>query len=112
MFTYPSIVVFAGLGFNYIIELVKNRKAKIALVALPFVMMILPLIHIVKNHPYEYVYFNELAGGVDKAWGNYELDYYYHSTREASEWIKENAEKTGLETDGKIRVATKCEELF
>ena len=106
MFTYPSIVVFAGLGFNYIIELVKNKKAKIALVALPFVMMILPLIHIVKNHPYEYVYFNELAGGVDKAWGNYELDYYYHSTREASEWIKENAEKTGLETDGKIRVAT------
>jgi len=106
MFTYPTMVVFAGLGFNYIIELVANKKAKIALAALPFVMMIMPLIHIVGNHPYQYVYFNELAGGVKNAWGNYELDYYYHSTRQASEWIKDNAEKSGLETDGKIRVAT------
>jgi tetratricopeptide (TPR) repeat protein len=59
----------------------------------------------VKNHPYEYVYFNEFAGGIDKAFGNYELDYYYHSTREATEWIMKNADTTNL--DGKkITIAT------
>lgn len=65
-----------------------------------------PIRHILKNHPYEYVYFNELAGGMNKAYGNYELDYYYHSTREASEWILANAKKSGLETGKKIKVAT------
>lgn len=65
-----------------------------------------PIRHIIRNHPYEYVYFNELAGGVKKAYGNYELDYYYHSTREASEWILANAKKSGLETGKKIKVAT------
>ena len=45
-----------------------------------------------------------MAGGIDKAYGNYELDYYYHSTREASEWIIANAEPNA---DGsKIKVAT------
>ena len=33
-----------------------------------------------------------MVGGVKGAYGNYELDYYYHSTREASEWVIENAE--------------------
>jgi len=32
-----------------------------------------------------------LVGGTKKALGQYELDYYYHSTREASEWIIANA---------------------
>jgi tetratricopeptide (TPR) repeat protein len=66
----------------------------------------MPATHIIRNHPYEYVYFNELAGGVKKAYGNYEQDYYYHSTREATEWVIKNAEKSGLETGNKIRVAS------
>ncbi len=106
MFTYPTMVVFAGLGFNALIELVKNKYAQWALTALPFVLLLMPLSHIIRNHPYEYVYFNEFEGGAKKAFGNYEMDYYYHSTREASEWIIANAQKSGLETGNKIRVAT------
>ncbi|MBO7227358.1 MAG: hypothetical protein J6V33_07230, partial [Bacteroidales bacterium] len=106
MFVYPTLVAFAGLGFNLIITMLKNKYAKIGLTALPFVMLILPIIHIAKNHPYEYVYFNELAGGAGNAWGNYEMDYYYHSTREAAEWIIENADKSEINTNDKIRVAT------
>jgi len=74
--------------------------------ALPLLMLILPLSHIIRNHPYEYVYFNEIGGGVKKAYGNYELDYYYHSTRKATEWIIKNAEKGPLTTGDKILVAT------
>ena len=51
-----------------------------------------PALHIVRNHPYEYVYFNELEGGAKKAYGHYEMDYYYHSMREATEWVLANAE--------------------
>lgn len=106
MFAYPPMVVAAGLGFNALIDFIKNKYGKIAATALPFVLLILPFIHIVKNHPYEYVYFNVLGGGMKNAYGNYEMDYYYHSTREATEWVLANAQKSGLETGRKIRVAS------
>lgn len=82
----------------------KGIIVNVASVILLLVLLIGPIRHMVANHPYEYVYFNELAGGMDKAYGNYEMDYYYHSTREASEWVIANAEPN---PDGsKIRVAT------
>ena len=106
LFTCAPMVVAAGLGFNALIEFLKNKYLKIAATALPFLLLIMPLTHIVKNHPYEYVYFNELAGGMDKAYGNYEMDYYYHSTRAAAEWVMANAQKTGLETGDKTIVSS------
>ena len=106
LFVYLPIVVAAGLGFNALVEFVKNKYVTITLTILPFIILLLPLTHVIKNHPYEYVYFNEMAGGVKGAYGDYELDYYYHSTREASEWIIANAEKSGLQTGNKIIVST------
>ena len=86
----------------------KARTKKIifnvSAVALLLVLLIGPIRHIIANHPYEYVYFNELAGGPQNAFGNYELDYYYNSTREATEWVRQNAVPN---PDGsKIKVAT------
>lgn len=46
-----------------------------------------PLKFMVKNHPYYYLYYNELTGGLKGAYGNYETDYFYHSIREGSEWL-------------------------
>ncbi|MDR1346487.1 MAG: tetratricopeptide repeat protein [Bacteroidales bacterium] len=106
MFAYPPMVVAAGLGFNALIEFVKPKVANCVAIALPFLLLIMPAVHIIRNHPYEYIYFNELAGGMKKAYGNYEMDYYYHSTREATKWVIKNAEKSGLETGDKIRVAS------
>jgi tetratricopeptide (TPR) repeat protein len=82
----------------------KGAVINIASVVVLLALLIGPIRHIIANHPYEYVYFNGLAGGMDKAYGNYEMDYYYHSTREAAEWIIANAEPNA---DGsKIIVAT------
>jgi len=96
---------------NIKFKILMNKTTKIILinvVAIAVILLLLwnPIRHIVKNHPYEYVYFNELAGGINKAYGNYEMDYYYHSTREAAEWVIANAKKSGLETGNKIKVAT------
>lgn len=130
MFAYPPMVVAAGMGFDSLVRWIENKvqgaghkvqdsnneeqqnaaknwkpvMVNIGAVVVLLALLIGPIRHIVANHPYEYVYFNELAGGIDKAYGNYELDYYYHSTREASEWIIANAEPNA---DGsKIKVAT------
>ena len=124
MFAYPPMVVAAGWGFDALVKWIEEKMGiekkdnedgactvstkgiivNIASVVVLAVLLIGPIRHIIHNHPYEYVYFNELAGGIDKAYGNYEMDYYYHSTREASEWIIANAEPNA---DGsKIKVAT------
>ena len=96
LFTYPPMAVAAGLGFEafaiWLGAKSKKRWLEAVGVALPFLLMLPPALHTVRNHPYEYVYFNELGGGIKNAFGNYELDYYYHSMREATEWVMANAE--------------------
>jgi hypothetical protein len=46
--------------------------------------------HLISLHPYEYSYFNELAGGFKGAYGKYETDYWVASMKEAVEWLKSN----------------------
>lgn len=104
LFAYPPMAIAAGLGFAAFADFLGNKKKVLGIVGnvLPFVLLITPAIHIVKNHPYEYVYFNEFEGGAKNAFGNYELDYYYHSVREATEWVVANAEPS----DEKIQVGS------
>ena len=107
MFCYPTLVALAGIGFYSLYEAFSKPVLRWGLgVALPLVLLIGPARHIFANHPYEYVYFNEFVGGVKNAYGNYEMDYYYHSTREATEWVMAHADTTGLEPGKKIKVAT------
>lgn len=104
LFVYPSFVVFSALGLNTLISLVKNRYAKSAVVLALCVLCIHPVSHCIRNHPFEYLYFNQLAGGVKGAYGQYEIDYYHHSLGEASKWVIENAKKDALTTGDKIIV--------
>lgn len=110
MFAYPPMVVAAGLGINEFFNWVEGKLPKMkqyvhyGSVVVVLLLLLGPISHIFRNHPYEYVYFNGFVGGVEKAYGNYELDYYYHSTREAAEWVKANAKPN---PDGsKIKVAS------
>ncbi|GHT46266.1 hypothetical protein AGMMS49965_23730 [Bacteroidia bacterium] len=95
MFVYPTLVVAAALGFNSLVNWAKNKKVKIAFTVLPIILLFDPLIFTVRNHPYEYTYFNRFVGGAKGAFGNYEMDYYDHTTREASEWILADVAKNG-----------------
>ncbi|MDR1974811.1 MAG: tetratricopeptide repeat protein [Bacteroidales bacterium] len=93
-FVYPPMVALAGLGFNSIIEKARKPVVKYILTALPFVLLLHPALFAVRNHPYEYLYFNELSGGIKNAYGKYELDYYFHSSRACDEWVIKNADTT------------------
>jgi hypothetical protein len=42
-------------------------------------------------HPYEYIYFNELTGGVRGAFGNYLLDSWCTAYRETMQFVNETA---------------------
>jgi tetratricopeptide (TPR) repeat protein len=82
-----------------------NHKFRPYLLIAIILLLIQPIYHTFKNHPYQYIYFNQLAGGVNGAYGNYEMDYYYHSLKESSEWLIEN-KLNQLEESEKLTVAT------
>ena len=105
IFVYPPLVVLSALGFDWVIKSIKSKKFKIVLILVMVVLFIHPVRFMIKNHPYEYLYFNELAGGLNGAYGNYETDYYYHSIREASEWLQEHIEEKNLYGSNKTDVA-------
>lgn len=105
IFAYPPMVALAGIGISQLIDSFSNKYIKIITTSAFGLLLINPIAHIIRNHPYEYVYFNSFVSGMNGAYANYELDYYYHSLREASDWVKENAVKDKLTTGNKIVVA-------
>ncbi len=95
LFTYPTLVVAAGYGWETIYQWAKNKYFQYGLYVVTTIFLILPLVHIVKSHPHEYVYYNEFAGGVANNYGMYEMDYYQHSTRAATSWLLNHLKETG-----------------
>jgi predicted Zn-dependent protease len=88
-FVYGNIVILAAWGWSWLIE---NRKAALryagtALVTLGCANMVWWM---VRSHPNQYVYFNELTGGLKGAYGYYETDYYSNTLKQAAEWLCEN----------------------
>ncbi len=57
----------------------------ILLLALP------SLIPLVRLHPYQYIYYNSLVGGVSGAFREYETDYWATSYRAAAEYLSQAA---------------------
>jgi tetratricopeptide (TPR) repeat protein len=87
LFTYPPLIVVTALGWESLVRMVNNGYVQKGIVAVALGFVCLPAMWMVKNHPNDVVYFNELVGGTKGAYGNYELDYYSNSCREAAEWI-------------------------
>ena len=91
MFVVPCIIVSATAGFAMLAKIISGMKAaKWILPLLVLVGSVPPAIHTFKNHPLQYIYFNELAGGTKGAYGEYEMDYYLASLRQSTEWFLEN----------------------
>jgi Tfp pilus assembly protein PilF len=82
LFIYPSVVAGAALGWEMLSRMAHKAMAWVAVAACA-----LPLWWIVQYHPNQTVYFNELVGGTAGAYGQYELDYYSNSCRQAGEWL-------------------------
>lgn len=101
-FVYPFWIIMAALGWAQLGGIINSKLAKTGepvreKFIWPAVVLfgLLPAIFwTVRSHPNQYVYFNELVGGVRGAYGNYDLDYYQNTGLEAANWIKAHATKT------------------
>lgn len=45
-------------------------------------------------HPYQYIYFNEIVGGLKGASGKFEMDYWGATYKEATQWFVKNRSLT------------------
>lgn len=103
LFLYPGIIIMSALGIVTLTDNLKVRILRIFVGCVFIVMAIHPVRFMIKNHPYEYIYYNELTGGLDGAYKKYETDYYYTSQTEASRWLKQYLSEKNL--SGRIKVA-------
>ena len=92
LFIFPALAIIASLGYVYLSELLP-QKAKIAAIALAAILLLEPLYFTATTLPHTNTYHNAFAGGVKEAYGNYEVDFYYNSLKQATDWFKENEYK-------------------
>ncbi len=89
LFLWPPLFMLAGLGIDQLMTLIKLPILNAAFL----IVMALPGIYAgIQLHPYEYIYYNSLIGGVLGAYRKFELDYWATSFQKSIQYINENAE--------------------
>lgn len=103
LFLVPLICVLAGVAYNALWRRASEaRRGLVAGIALVLAVLVADVgVSIVRLYPYEYVYYNRLAGGVAGAEGRYELEYWGVSYREAVRLLVSHLERTEPEKFGK-----------
>jgi 4-amino-4-deoxy-L-arabinose transferase-like glycosyltransferase len=95
VFVLPPLAVLGGLGGAWIFERLEFSRVAVALAAAVFALGVaLPVTAMARLHPYEYTYFNSLAGGVAGARTRYMLDYWGLSLKQASQGLRAKLEAT------------------
>jgi tetratricopeptide (TPR) repeat protein len=95
LFVFPGIVLISASGFSSVYEKL-NKNARMFVILLTALLTIHPVKFMISNHPYEYIYYNELTGGLNGAYTRYETDYYYTSQTQASEWLIDYLKKNNI----------------
>jgi hypothetical protein len=84
LFVLPPIFILAGYGIEGIFNKTPSLPWKMVL---SIVVLIPGVLAIMKLHPFEYIYYNSLVGGVKRAQDFYETDYWCTSYREAADIV-------------------------
>ena len=85
LFVVPALAVLAGIGFDWLIGQCARWRlwhARTATAGIAAVLM-WNAAQLVRLHPYEYLYYNALVGGLAGAAGSYETDYWVNIMPEA-----------------------------
>ena len=90
VFVVPPFAVLGGLAALWIFDRARvyGRVALGALAAAFIAGIALPVVGMVRLHPYEYTYFNPFAGGVQAAQHGYMLDYWGLAFKQAADELR------------------------
>jgi len=97
VFVLPPLAVAGGLAGAWLAERVARfGRAALTALGLAFIAGVaLPVIGMVRLHPYEYVWFNHVAGGVRGAQSRYMLDYWGLAFKQAGEALRQELAARG-----------------
>ncbi|MBA2286330.1 MAG: glycosyltransferase family 39 protein [Ktedonobacteraceae bacterium] len=88
LFLYGPLVLLAAYGFIQLLTwLAKYRVLVILFIAIACLTEGQVVLAMQAIHPYEYVYFSPLVGGIPGATGKYDMDYYLSCNKAAADWL-------------------------
>jgi len=101
LFALPPLAVAGGLAGAWTARWIADRAAHLRrpvllmLAALFAIGLALPAIGMVRLHPYEYVWFNAVAGGVKGAQPRFMLDYWGLAFKQAGNALRDTLKARG-----------------
>ncbi len=101
LFILPPVFLLAGFALQWLWQ--KLRGWRFALV---WILVLLPgLIGITELFPYEYAYYNRLAGGTGGAFRTHETEYWLTCYRESIEWVREKMPDSKIYVQRRLDIA-------
>jgi 4-amino-4-deoxy-L-arabinose transferase-like glycosyltransferase len=91
VFVIPPMAVLGGVAFAHLMERLRpqHRSWQPVLLAAFCFGLALPLVEMVRLHPYQYTHFNYIAGTVRSADTRFMLDYWGLALKQASDGLRE-----------------------
>jgi hypothetical protein len=103
LFIVPPLAALAGIGVNACLSAVagKGHAARFAVFAAGAALLVGDTADLVRLHPYEYLFYNSLVGGLPGASRRYVMDYWVNIMPAAVEDLETYLNKTGSPTGPK-----------
>jgi hypothetical protein len=97
LFVIPALAVLTGIGFDQILAQLEARRRAAAIggVALIACSLIWNAATLVRMHPYEYLFYNPLIGGLEGAARQFDTDYWVNIMPEAVDDLQAFLDSTG-----------------
>jgi len=85
LFVVPSLAALAGIGLDKVLTALaaRGRVAAAAGLAVATACFSWNAVTLIRLHPYEYLFYNTMVGGLEGASRSYDLDYWFGSMPEA-----------------------------
>jgi hypothetical protein len=85
LFVLPALATLAGIGLDAVLSAIAARSRVVASGGLAIVTacFLWDALTLARLHPYEYLFYNPVVGGLEGASGRYDLDYWFSSMPEA-----------------------------
>jgi hypothetical protein len=100
LFVVPFFAILAGIGFDDLVTWLAARRRIVADAACAVIagLLLWNAVTLVRLHPYEYLYYNTLVGGLEGASGRFATDYWVNIMPEAVDDLEAYVRK--LDTRG------------
>jgi hypothetical protein len=96
LFVIPPLAILAGIGLDAAVTALATRGRVVASGALAAMTasFLLNAVTLVRLHPYEYLFYNTVVGGLEGASRRYDLDYWFSSMPEALNQLESYLRRT------------------